>query len=87
MHGFTIARFDGSDDRSEDRLQIAQVTRDRLSVRHADIRPHIGVRRCDACRILEAATCELQARFHVAFALVEERHKCRCRHMRHMADD
>lgn len=47
----------------EDILQLLQVVRDGLAIRHADIRPHIGVRRSDARRIFEAAAHELDARF------------------------
>ena len=59
VNGLAVVMLDSRDDLAEDGLQLTQVARDGLAVRHADISPHISVRGSNTSSILEAASCQL----------------------------
>ena len=87
VNGLAVVMLDSRDDLAEDGLQLTQVARDGLAVRHADISPHVGIRRSDARRVAEAAADELDAGVAVIARAVEQSDERSSRDMRHMADD
>ena len=72
VNGLAVVMLDSRDDLAEDGLQLTQVARDGLAVRHADISPHVGIRRSDARRVAEAATDELDAGLAVVTRTVKQ---------------
>ena len=76
VDGLAVVMLDGCYDLAENGLQLPQVARDGLAVRHADVGPHVGIRRGDARRVAEAAADELDAGFAVVARAVEQRDEC-----------
>ena len=87
VNELAVVALDGVLHLGEDILQLLQILRDGRAVRHADVRPHVGVRRCNARRVFEAAAHELYARLEVTARAVQQRHERRGREMRYVADD
>ena len=71
VDSLAVVMLDGCDDLAEDGLQLPQIAHDGLAVRHADVSPHIGIRRGDTRRVAEAATDELDAGLAVVTRAIE----------------